>query len=198
MIKSQNSLPYRLNYCKIHRRGLLTAQMNHKHIPYSVNHGQNAIVSAHNIIMSMCPPHIQRIWRYVAVSASLRSHINVHALKNCTHSQRQNNMWRWTSAHCAFCLFGAGIIKLTKIETCIILKPTLDQLLKWSAYRSQFGVAQPNEYICRCFDQTFTDQILGHVFHEPQMLRNVDVAYTHTHTHTPSASRDSEALMTFF
>lgn len=47
---------------------------------------------------------------------------------------------------------------------------------------------------CRCFDQTFTDQMLGLVFHEPQMLRNVDVAYTHT----PSASRDSEALYDFF
>lgn len=49
--------------------------------------------------------------------------------------------------------------------------------------------------ICRCIAQTLTDQMLGHVFHEPQMLRNVDVAYTHTR---PSASRDSEALYDFF
>lgn len=34
--------------------------------------------------------------------------------------------------------------------------------------------------ICRCIAQTFTEQMLGHVFDEAQMLRNVDVAYTHT------------------
>lgn len=36
--------------------------------------------------------------------------------------------------------------------------------------------------ICRCIAHAFTEQMLGHVFHEPRMLRNVDVAYTHTHT----------------
>ncbi len=145
--------------------------------PHSQNESQTLLIILKNEDKTLLFLHItsqetfaRRIRRYVAVSATWRR------LKPAlTH--KDNNMWRWALAWWVFVFLVQLIsnwLQLKRLTYTLI--PTINEQVLTGA--SLPLLSQIN--MCGCIAQTLTEQMLGHVFDEARMLRNVDVAYTHT------------------